>query len=304
MERCYQDKTDQDLMLELAHRNPAENFHVIDLPYRLSSWALCEPENARLWFDEGGILRAWAVLQAPFGLIDYAFDPATDRNLHGQILDWAVQRAERLRGNPDYGRPSWYITVLDGQTERMADLNAKGFADQMNVPVDPWSEIFMTRPADVPLHGNSLPAGYRLRMLNGQEEVAAYVALHRAVFQSKSMTEYWRSQVVTQPAYRPDLNLVIEAPDSSLAAFCIGWFDPAGFSGRPCGQIEPLGVGEQHRGLGLAKILLGECFRRLQAQGAEQIYVETSNYRDVALSLYESVGFRVLHRVHVFRKDV
>lgn len=71
----------------------------------------------------------------------------------------------------------------------------------------------------------------------------------------------------------------------------------------PCGQIEPLGVSEHHRGLGLAKNLLAECFRRLHAVRAEQIYVETSHYRDAALSLYETAGFQVLHKVHIFRKD-
>ncbi len=304
LERCYQGKTDQALMLELVHRNPAENLHVVDLPYRLGSWALREPENARLWFDEAGILRAWAVLQPPFSSIDYAFDPATDRNLHCQILDWAVERAlTYLGGNPDYGQPSWYIEVLDGETERMEDLMAKGFADQVNVPVDPWSEILMTRLAGTFIQEKLLPPGYELRMLNGQDEVAAYVTLHQAVFQTKNMTEDWRSQVILQPAYQPELDLVIEAPDSSLAAFCIGWFDPAGYAGRLCGQIEPLGVSELHRGLGLAKILLNECFRRLYALGAEQIYVETSNFRDEALALYESIGFQVLHLVHVFRKD-
>ena len=65
-----------------------------------------------------------------------------------------------------------------------------------------------------------------------------------------------------------------------LAAFCVCWFD-----GKD-GQIEPLGVGEAYRGLGLGKALLTEGFRRLRALGAEKIHVETDDYRDAAFSFY------------------
>ncbi len=300
--RSYQ-PSDLPLILELAHRDPAENLHVIDLPYRLSSWALSDPNNARLWFDETGVLRAWSVLQSPFWIIDYALDPASDRSLHGQILDWAVESSRSIRNDPDYGLPAWYVNVLPGQTGRIADLTARGFTDQMNVPEGAWSKVFMARPADLPLERLPLPDGYRLRDLEGQADVATYVELHQEVFESKNMTEAWRSQVIRQPAFRPELNLVIEAPDASLAAFCIGWYDPSGFSGQPCGQIEPLGVRVEHRGLDLAKNLSSECFRRMHALGAGQIYVETDNYRNAAFSLYESLGFQVIHTVHVFGKD-
>lgn len=237
-------------------------------------------------------------------LRSYALDPATDRQLHRRILDWAVERARALHDHPRYGRPSWYVNALAGQRDRIDDLHAKGFADQAHVPVNAWSKVLMMRPAAAPHPASALPPGYRLRALGGQAEVADYVTLHREVFLSESMTAGWRSRVLRQPAYLPDLDLVIEAPDASLAAFCVGWFDPAGFLGRPCGQIEPLGVGRQHRGLGLAKALLGECLRRLHAQHAEHVYVETDNYRNEAFSLYESVGFCVLREVHVFRQDL
>ncbi len=310
IDRCYQGTTDQSLMLELVHRNPAVNVHVIALPYRLSSWALDDPENARLWFDDSGILRAWAVLQSPFWSIDYAFDSSHDythdfdpRVLHGQILDWAIARAQAVLPDPVYGRPEWYINVLEGQAERMAELSAKGFADQINAPVDPLSMVFLTRPAQAALQQKRSSPGYRLRELNGQDEVSAYVALHQAVFGTKNMTEDWRARVIQHTAYRPELDLVIEAPDGSLAAFCVGWFDPAGYGGRPCGQIEPLGVGEHHRHPGLAKFLLNECCHRMQALGAEQITVQTDNFRNDALALYLSAGFYLWQVIHVFRKD-
>jgi ribosomal protein S18 acetylase RimI-like enzyme len=41
----------------------------------------------------------------------------------------------------------------------------------------------------------------------------------------------------------------------------------------------------------------------LQAHGAQQVYVETDNYRNTAFALYQSLGFRLAQEVLVFRKD-
>lgn len=303
MERNYQGNDDRDLMLELAHRRPNDYIHVIDLPYRLSSWALNDPDNTRMWFDDLGNLSAWAVMQSPFWTIDYAIDPAHDQTLHNEVLGWAVERASTFRNDTVYGRPAWFVPVHPSKTHYTADLDRWGFADQFDVPQYPFSEVFLARPADLLVSTPPLPPDYRLRCLNQPGDIEAYMELHRAVFETKNMTSEWRRQVTEHPSYLSDLNLVIEAPDSSLAAFCIGWFDPCAFDGLPCGQIEPLGVGSTHRGLGLAKILLGECFHRLQVLGARKIFVETDNFRDSAYKLYESVGFQLLHALHVYRKD-
>jgi hypothetical protein len=52
-DRALVDENDLQDMKGLARQFLGENLHVSDLPYRFSSWALEEPENARLWFDGG-----------------------------------------------------------------------------------------------------------------------------------------------------------------------------------------------------------------------------------------------------------
>ena len=128
IERSYQGIKDQSLMLDLVHRNPAENLHVVDLPYRLSSWALSEPENIRLWFDDTGNLRALGCITTPF--LDQLTMPSTRLRTANYIAGFwtgAVGRAYELHGNPDFGRPSWYVNVLAGQSERMGRSWRKGF---------------------------------------------------------------------------------------------------------------------------------------------------------------------------------
>jgi ribosomal protein S18 acetylase RimI-like enzyme len=150
----------------------------------------------------------------------------------------------------------------------------------------------------------ALPSGFTLRPLAGEAEVPAYVRLHRAVFESESMTTSWRAATLHQPAYRPELDLVVEAPDGQLAAFCVGWFAPHGPRGRASGQIEPLGVAGAYRQLGLGRAIASACVQRLYEMGTEEVSVETDAFRNAALALYEAVGFRVQHDVLVYRKDI
>lgn len=294
------DPTAQLAMYQLAHTTAAEQLHLVDLPYRFNSWALDHPENGALWRDEQGDLMAWAVLQTPFWTLDYVYRPEQPA-LHSAILVWADERARQAVDTPA-GRPIWFVNCFTGQEERIADLEAAGFACQSDVGENSWSKVLMAR-AFAPAVTQELPAGFTIRPLQGNAEVDAYVALHRVVFQSNSMTPEWRSRTLQQPAYCPTLDLVVEAPDGQLAAFCVCWFDEAGVNGTPAGQIEPLGVHEDFRRLGLARAILTEGVRRLQEMGAQTTYVETDNYRDEAFALYEAVGFRVWQDVLVYRKD-
>lgn len=73
--RPFLQDLDKQLMIDLACQFQIDHLHVVDLPYRLSSWGLEDTENVRLWFD-GENLVAWAVLQSPFWGIDYACNAA------------------------------------------------------------------------------------------------------------------------------------------------------------------------------------------------------------------------------------
>jgi ribosomal protein S18 acetylase RimI-like enzyme len=196
----------------------------------------------------------------------------------------------------------WFVGVFAHQAERIRDLEAAGFASQANVGEDSWSKVLLCRSADMPVPDYSLPAGFTIHPLAGENEVEAYVQLHRAVFESRNMTVEWRRRTLRRPEYRPDLDLVLAATDGRLAAFCVCWLD-SDLEGEPSGQIEPLGVHKDYRGLGLGRAILSEGLRRLSLSGADRVYVETDQQRNAALGLYEEVGFRPMHEVLVYRKD-
>jgi len=104
------------------------------------------------------------------------------------------------------------------------------------------------------------------------------------------------------PGYHAELDLVAVAPDGRLASFCVCWLDRLP-NGETVGQIEPLGIHEDFRELGLGRAIISEGLRRLQRHGTMSILIETDNYRDEAFKLYESAGFRIHKDVLVFRKD-
>jgi ribosomal protein S18 acetylase RimI-like enzyme len=292
---------DIEAMSALVHAFPADHLHVVDLPYRLSSWAFDDSENVGLWVGPGCQLHAWAVMQPPFWTIDYAFHPDADRDLRRKLWAWADRRARELLATPS-GRPAWFVNVFADQPDRIDNLEEAGFASQADVGEDSWSRVFMARSAGLPAAKHEVSAGFKIRSLAGEAEVGAYVELHRAVFESKNMTVEWRVRTLRRPEYVPDLDLVAVAPDGRLAAFCVCWLgrhSEAAISG----QIEPLGVRAEFSRLGLGRAILSEGLRRLVGHGAGRIYVETDSWRNAALATYESVGVRVIRNVLVYRKD-
>lgn len=182
-------------------------------------------------------------------------------------------------------------------------LEDAGFHSQADVGENSWTKVLFQRVATPLPEYRTLPAGIRIRSLNGHAEVDAYVALHRAVFQSESMTSAWRQRTLSQPDYLPQLDLVATDADGQLAGFCISWFTEQGPQQQPVGQIEPIGVREDLRGCGLGRALLTECLVRLAAVGATSVFVETDNYRDAAFNFYMAMDFRILQPVTVYRKD-
>lgn len=287
-------------MAALVHAHPGDNLHVVDLPYRLCSWAFDAAENVGLCRDADGALQAWAALQTPFWTIDFACQPEAEAGLLGPLLAWADQRARACVNTPQ-GHAAWFVNVFDRQADRIGALEAAGFASQANVSENSWTKVLLRRVGNAPV-ATPAPAGFTLRSLAGQAEVEGYVAVHRAAFESKNMTAGWRARTLQHPGYRPDVDLVAVAPDGRLAAFCVGWLHTSP-SGTISGQIEPMGVHPDFQRLGLGRALLTENLRRMTAAGAGQVFVETDSYRDAAFELYEAQGFAVAERVLVFRKD-
>lgn len=302
--RAYAGVADQQRMAELARTFPDGNLHVVDLPYRLSSWAFDFPEDIGLWEDESGQFVAWAVLQTPFWALDYAVRPGSDeQQILSDVLAWARLRIQQIRDQPD-GHPMWFVHVRADQAAHMHVLEQNGFYSVEHHPELPWHGLYLERSGETPVPPFTLPAGFTVRPLAGEAEVEAYVALHRIVFGSPNMTVAWRTRTLQQPDYLPELDLVVEAPDGQIVAFCICWFTDRGPGHAPTGQVEPLGVHPDYQKQGLGNAVLREGLRRLQSRGVTSMLVETDDDRDAAVAVYQAAGYAITHKIIIYRTDV
>ena len=98
--------------------------------------------------------------------------------------------------------------------------------------------------------------------------------------------------------YRADLHVVVGAPDGSLAASCIAWFDP------PTGvaAIEPLGVRAEHRNRGLAGAMCLHAARLVRDAGGHELVIHPRG--DAAYpaprNAYRRVGFEPVGRASLY----
>jgi mycothiol synthase len=199
----------------------------------------------------------------------------------------ARERFTQLDAARGYQLPYW-IEVGEGDGLRR-DLAARHGFDM----VGDVRYLMLRRDLDTTSGSRrQMPGGITIRPLAGPAEVPAYVAAHRAAFESEAMSVAWRSATLTMPGYEPELDLVAVAGDGTMAGFCVTWLD------RRCraAQVEPAGVVPQFRRLGVARALLDEAARRAAQHDATALYAEPDDVHAAALATYADAGFRPVGR--------
>lgn len=286
--------TDFVEIMTLAVQAPVEQFSATALPYQLSSWAADDPANLGLWEDGQGRLLAFAIFQVPFGSLYYTLHPAVDSTAFlPTILAWGRTRAlavARSRGAPF----TFSVFAAEGHDQAAGEMAAHGFLHQ------PPARVLLVREGEEPPPRPVVPDGFTVRHLQGPAEVPTATALLAAAFNITMVTEPWRRRILEQATYRPELDVVVAAPNGDLAAFCLCWLHP---NGR-IGQVEPMGTHPQYQRLGLGRAALIEGLWRLHDLSVERVYVGTSTANHRSLPLYQSAGFRLHHTKRAYQQTV
>jgi ribosomal protein S18 acetylase RimI-like enzyme len=115
------------------------------------------------------------------------------------------------------------------------------------------------------------------------------------------MSAEWRTGITRSPWYRNNLDLIVSSPDGRVVACCAAW--PGELRQRRVGEIEPLAVHPDFRGLRLGRAVLGEVMRRLAADGVAGVFVEPWDDNLGAVHAYESLGFAPTIKVPAFAKQ-
>jgi len=243
-------------------------------------------ENVCLWHDGNEELAAWVVWQKPFGTLDYACRPECELQFSAAIFQWAEAR----------GMAFCCVMARDQDTLRRDFLAQFGYHPLGRSHIRMECSLRDSLPVPV------LPDGLTLRSLAGAAEAEAYTALHRAAFGSENMTAEWRRRTLEAAEYVPALDLVAVAPNGRLAAFCIGWLDPAPLEGVRWAQVEPLGVHPDFQRLGLGKAILTESLRQMQAHGATVALVSADSSEE-GQRVYRAAGFQPVTEERAYGRE-
>jgi predicted N-acetyltransferase YhbS len=145
----------------------------------------------------------------------------------------------------------------------------------------------------------AVPDGYRVRTVQ-EADFASRAAAHRSAFHPSRFRDEVYEFVRSTPAYRQDLDCVVEAPDGSIAAYTLAWLGEE----NGVGELEPVGTHEDHRRRGLGRAVNLFALRRLRDEGATTALVACRGDAayPIPCKLYESVGFREIARHLPFKR--
>jgi hypothetical protein len=257
---------------------------VRDIPSALSTWFPASthpggfawevstgqlPGRIAVVRDEAGALIGWAAFSEDDARVECApGDDATTDLLAAWLLDAA-------------GDARASVAVHRGQDRLRGILAGRGFVDEA-VPL-----AGLRHPARDT--GARPPAGHLIRPVADGEEQAK-VETHRRAWKPVELPftdgsgdgidpdaesrfdDAGYAAMRAAAVYRRDLDLVIEAPDGSLAGTCTAWLDPA--SGWA--ELEPLGIVPAHRRRGLAQTLALDVCRRVGELGGHDVFINAS----------------------------
>ncbi|MFR9727401.1 GNAT family N-acetyltransferase [Streptomyces sp. MS19] len=241
----------------------------------------------RLWFS-GGELVAWGWARLPRpeatgAYLIYQVHPA-HAGLVDEVIGWygaTAPGAERTvipSAADTFGLERWaahgYVTdpASLGDTGSWTQLNERDLAD-VEQPV--------------------LPSGFRFRTADEAGPEAA-VRAHVDAWASTTYTADSYAGVRRAPGYRPDLHVLVEAPDGTMAASAVLWLDEA----NATVEFEPVGTHPAYRRRGLGRAVLLHGMRRARAAGATHATVVCLGApgHPKARALYYGVGFRMFTR--------
>jgi len=256
-------------------------------------------DNTRLWFDTNDQIVGFAFVD-PYNNLRFEFDQqAAHPDIKSEIVTWGVECIRRAMQESGESL-TLDASCRDDDTERIALLEQHGFVMQE------IRSLHMVRPLDKQIAMPQVPAGFNIRHVTSEQEVAALVALHRAAFGTENMTVEERLAMMRLPEYDPELDLAAIAPDGQFAAYCMCSIsrEENVRTGRNEGYADPVATHPDFQRRGLAKALLLTGFRKLKQRGIDVAVLGTSSENIAMQRIAKVVGFRVQSTKLWFAKPV
>jgi ribosomal protein S18 acetylase RimI-like enzyme len=182
------------------------------------------------------------------------------------------------------------VTPTDAEEYTLGRWAAHGYKPE---ETDDWTQLNQRDLAEGAEAAAVLPAGFRFRTAD-EVKPAAVVQAHVDAWAPSAYTVSAYEGVRSTAAYRGDLHILVEAPDGTMAASAIMWFDEVNRSV----EFEPVGTHPDYRRLGLARQMMLYAMGRARAAGATHATVVClgAPVHPKAKGLYYGLGFREISR--------
>jgi GNAT superfamily N-acetyltransferase len=176
------------------------------------------------------------------------------------------------------------MDVRDDDAVAIAIVTEAGFIADDDVAVSCWLDA-----GDRP-QISDLASGYRLLSRADQPS-----APHHMI---KRSGEHVAERLSECSLYDPSMDLFVEAPDGSVAAYGLFWPDPV----TGVGLVEPMRTEDDHQNRGLARHILTAGVERLAAAGCTRMKITYMDDNPVSKHIYRSAGFQPADTARSYRR--
>ena len=291
--QIYKDEKDFQVIIDLLTKvRPPE--HINDYPVKVDieeNLASADVRaNTRLWFGDGQPI-GWAYVD-DFNNLRWELDSQYDELIDSEIVAWGETC---IRKTPANGEPATLdASCRKDYAERISFLKRHGFI-QSDV-----TTVAMVRHLSEPIPEPELLQGFVIRPIAGIQEAEAVASTHRAAFGTDYMTTENRLVIMNSSEYDPSLDLVVVAPDGTIAAYCSCSINEK----DKIGKTDPIATHPQYQRMGLARALLLKGMQLLKERGTIFAHLGTSGDNIAMQKTAASAGFTVEHTTIWFSKEV
>ena len=183
------------------------------------------------------------------------------------------------------------VFVNDFDTEFEQIVAARGYERW-----EGFGEPHSTYPLDGEIPAPTLPEGFRLQSLADENDLRKInQVLWRGFNHEGPPPEEeieGRKLVQQAPNFRKDLTIVAVAPNGDYVSYCGMFYEP----NNQVAYLEPLATDPDYRRMGMARAVVLESLRRVQALGPEVCWVGSDQ------PFYLSLGFERQYTANVWAK--
>lgn len=241
--------------------------------------------TARMWFNQNkdAVGFAW-----PDGENIDIFIHPDFKTITGQVINWAEKNGINNLKTALYCQSFTRESYLNNILLERGYSRTESFTVHFEHAINTFKESV------------NIPGNYRLKKVSQLEDIEEKIKSYKLCFPDHNMTKVKYISMMKTSSYNADLDLVIVAPDKTVASFAQFWI----CDGLNTGIVEPLGCHPEHRRRGLSKTLLLQGLKLLKTHGISKVYVKTSFKNKAAISLYKSTGFNIIDKEYVWEKKL